>query len=481
MIHPSTVVIVAAAMLASVGVLSAARGENAPKAAAEDEVRTVRLVLTPAAEPLAALKYRLLPGVLDCKPGNAAVMYNKLGLMLAENGQSEAAEKIAEWIDVPLAELPREEVRATLDKFKSVLEGLELAARRDQCDWQLPIREQDFISLLLPELQRTRQYGRLLALQARLQIAEGKLDDAVHTLQTGYALARHVAEGPTLVSGLVGVAIAQLMSGRVLELIQQPQAPNLYWALTSLPTPLADMRPGIETEMGILCLAFPELRDLDRAPRNLEYYQGLIDKISGEVTKWQGVGMPELGWRPALTAMAIRGYPAAKRALVREGFSAQEVEAMPVPQAVALSAIHTYEELRDRMFKWFYIPYWQAQSGLAEVQRYIETEGKSREVIPLASLLLPAIGQVRLSQARDERSIALLRTIEAMRAYGAAHQNRLPAKLGDVTELPVPVDPMTGQAFVYRVEGDTAVLESAAPPGKKPRDYGVRYEITFRR
>jgi hypothetical protein len=318
MIHLSTVVIVAAAVLAPVGVLSAARGENAPKAAAEDEVRTVRLVLTPAAEPLAALKYRLLPDALDRKPGNAAVMYNKLGLMLADNGQSEAVEKVAKWIDVPLAELPREEVRATLDKFRSVLEGLELAARREECDWQLPIREQNFISLLLPELQRTRQFGRLLALQARLQIAEGKLDEAVHTLQTGYALARHVAEGPTLVSGLVGVAIAQIMSGRVLELIQQPQAPNLYWALTSLPTPLADMRPGIETEMGLLYLTFPELRDLDKAPRNLEYYQGLIDKISGEVTKWQGGGMPELGWRPALTAMAIRGYPAAKRALVRE-------------------------------------------------------------------------------------------------------------------------------------------------------------------
>ena len=80
-----------------------------------------------------------------------------------------------------------------------------------------------------------------MALKARLEIADRKFDEAIHTLQTGYALARHVGQGGTLIHGLVGIAIGQLMSARVQELVQQPGVPNLYWALTALPQPLIDL------------------------------------------------------------------------------------------------------------------------------------------------------------------------------------------------------------------------------------------------
>ena len=43
---------------------------------------------------------------------------------------------------------------------------INLAARREQCEWDLPIREFN-IATLIPELQKVRDLGRLLAFKAQ--------------------------------------------------------------------------------------------------------------------------------------------------------------------------------------------------------------------------------------------------------------------------------------------------------------------------
>src|SRR5213079_1627925 len=60
--------------------------------------------------------------------------------------------------------------------------------------------------------------------------------------------ARHLGEHPTLIGGLVGVAVAGMTVEPLEEMIGQPGCPNLYWALTNLPVPLVDSRKGIEAE-----------------------------------------------------------------------------------------------------------------------------------------------------------------------------------------------------------------------------------------
>ena len=45
-----------------------------------------------------------------------------------------------------------------------------------------------------------REIVNLLALRVRFQLAEGKPDEAARTLQTGFAMARHVADAPALIS-----------------------------------------------------------------------------------------------------------------------------------------------------------------------------------------------------------------------------------------------------------------------------------------
>ncbi len=440
----------------------------------DDEDPTIRLVLHPAAEPRPALKYQLLPGFLDRRPGNAAVHYGKVK---SENdvlfGDRELRERIHRWLDTPLAKLRSE---ASSERWllndHPIFEHLERAARCESCDWQLPIREGEFYTILLPEVQEARRFARLLGVRARLQIAHGRFDEAVQTLQSGYGQARHVGNGPTLINGLVGVAICNIMCGHVREFIQQPDAPNLYWALTQLPSPLIDMRRGIETEMHAVHLSFPELSDLDDMTRGPEYWRESLERFWKNFSQY--AGMEGLATRPeGLTVLCIRGYPMAKRRLIDRGFSTEQVEAMPVGQVVALDTMRTYEELRDEQFKWFNVPFWESHEGFERAERQ---SMQSDEILFVANMVMPAVKAVRTAVVRNDRQIAALRVIEALRLYAAGHDGELPGNLGQITEVPIPIDPVTGRPFAYQLRRDTAILEGPPLPGAP-----LRFEISLGR
>jgi hypothetical protein len=440
-----------------------------------------RLVLHTATEPRPALKYELLPGLLDRRPGNAAVLYNKIGFTFRGGAEfHEEQNKISQWIDVdlPLEKFPREEARKVIEPWGRVLDDLELASRCEQCDWELPLRERNVISLLLPEVQESRNYARLLSLNARLQIADGDFDGAIRSLRTGYALARHVAQSPTVISALVGVAISAMMSVRVEELATRPGAPSLYWALTALPDPLIDFRLGLEAEKSMLFLTYPEARDLDRAQHSPEEWRMLFDKLCDELLRADG----EKSWagRLELTFVAIKGYPAAKRRLIDSGRSPEQVEAMPAVQAVLLHSLAMYEESRDAILKWSTLPYWQAAPRIERVEAETREMYRMKEVLPL-DLFLPPGNALLTARARGRRNIAMLRVLEAIRLYGGSHKGRLPKELADLAEFPIPDDPITGGPFIYRIQGETAVLEAPLLPGMPQRSFGARYEINFAR
>jgi hypothetical protein len=473
----SWIVLLATFMALAPGVACAqvAAAPPAKPAQEKDEPETVKLVLHPAPEPRPAMKYFLYPPLLDRRPGNAAVIYGKVSAARTElDTNGELREKIANWVEMPLEKLPKDEMHKRFDGH-SRFRFLDSAARRESVDWELPVREEEFFTILLPELQQLRDFGRSLSAKARLEIADGKYDDALHTLQTGYALARHASEGPTLIHALVGIAISNTMCKQVETLAQQPGAPNLYWALTHLPQPLADMRRGFEAEWSMIYLSYPELRDLDKKDLSPEEWRRMLEKLFNRFQAWSDGGLraaPPL--QPLVaTGVALWAYPQAKQGMIARGYTAAQVEAMPAAKVVLLDTMLTYNEFRDEMFKWFAVPWPQAQKGLADAERRLHN-AEHQGAIPVARALLPAIGNAYRAEARHERSIAALRVVEAIRLYGASHAAHLPDKLDDVTEVPIPQDPMTGKPFVYQRTGDRAVLES---PGGKA--HGMRYEITF--
>ena len=165
--------------------------------------------------------------------------------------------------------------------------------------------------------------------------------------------------------------------------------------------------------------------------------------------------------------------PAAKKFLIERGHPKKKVDAMAAEHAVLLHIGDNYDEQRDEMFKWFQVPYWQTKHDeklLAAIRR--------REFIPLGSSLSPAISSIHRAAARTQRRREVLRIVEALRLYAARHDGRLPEKLSDGTEVPIPINPLTGKAFGYKFDGKTAVLSADGPPNAC---YIERYRITIAR
>ena len=277
-----------------------------------------------------------------------------------------------------------------------------------------------------------------------------------------------MAKGPFLVHGLVGSAIAGMMTDRVREMIQQPDCPNLYWALSTLPRPLVDYRPGFDAESNTLCLEMPELQDLDKKQLSPEQWRELLMKLVGIIRQWGGGGFPTKDDALVTTGLALQGYSQAKQYLVEHGRSASEVEAMPVAQVIVLYTLNVFDELGDDQFRWLFLPYAEGRKGMDQAARSLKDAiAARREIIPVAAMLLPAVGAAKQAETRIPWRVAQLRVLEALRMYAAAH-GQLPEKLGEITEVPIPINPYDGKPFTYRRDADKAELGCEAGPVNLP-------------
>ncbi len=183
----------------------------------------VRLTLRPAAAPRPALRYRLLPELGETTPGNAVEHYKEAAKLMQQvlaDPHRGRIEDLERWVAVPVRDLPRQQVREVLERYKEVLDLTEKAARCERCDWGLTeqLRTAGFRTLL-PQHQYLRDVARVLAVRARLEVADGDLKAALRTLQTGFALGRHAGDCPVLVCTLVGHAIANVMARQLEALI----------------------------------------------------------------------------------------------------------------------------------------------------------------------------------------------------------------------------------------------------------------------
>ena len=438
--------------------------------------RPIKLTLRPAAAPTPALKYVLLPELADTQPGNAALHYQRAHSFewWGNIRRMPYYNEISEWMDRPLVE-----IRDKIDFVRNfgALKEVDLGARRQHCNWEMTERvRKEGIGMLVPDVQGFREYAVLLAMRCRLNIADANYSKALYTLQTGLALGRDVSQAPTLINALVGNAICTTMLGRVEELMQAPDAPNLYWAMTDLPRPLIDLRKALQGEKMMLETEFPNLKDLENGPLSPQAQQRILKKVillhalAGSSQKLKPV------------PLALKAYPAAKRALIAQGRKPEEVAALPVLQVILIDGLQQYQRVRDDYFKWASLPYLQARAGWKKADAELRRIAREHPGATLFLAFVPHLQTVPVAMLRLDRRVAALRCIEAIRLYAAAHDGKLPAKLGDITEVPVPNDPVTGKNFVYQVKGDRVTLRD--PPladGQPALRFPLHYELTFKR
>jgi hypothetical protein len=469
----------------------ALRADDKPPPKADDKppspwVVDRTLTVSPAAAPVPALQYRLLPLHSVLKEGNALPIYLRLTHEQGDASRKYLVETPKSWNEMPVDKVPLTEARKFLKDYRYMLRQLELGARKRTVDWDYTLDEPNPIGLLLPDVQWLRtNYSPMMILQVRVALADRDFTAAAHHLETCFAFSRHVGDGPTLIHKICGFALAAQFTGAVADFIERPDAPNLYWALTALPHPLIDLRDALEWEYRMLEFQFPDFNDLDRE-RTPEQWDAVLKHIRTDLRQFatteDKVTHPE--WFPKDTApgdLAAKSpeLAAARKFVARtKGLAADKVEAMPPAQVLLLFMNGTYREDRDDWYRVAYLPYAQARTQFAARDKRLHDFPASEGHLP-ARVFLPAIGKVMYRQNTIERTVAALQVVEAMRMYAGAHEGRLPDKLGDVTEVPLPDDPGTGRPFEYTRDGDTATVVSKVADDPVPN--GVRFRVTVRK
>ncbi len=305
----------------------------------------------------------------------------------------------------------------------------------------------------------------------RGEIADRRFDDALVTAKTFFAMARHIGEHPAVVARLVGAVVAQFALDSIEEMIQQPGCPNLFWALASLPDPLFDLNGAADFERTMFDREFSVIDE--SAPMTKEQIRTVTQSFLDLGTLHQSQhGFPD---RFDAYVKDQSRVDAARKRLIESGIDAELVKQFPPAQVILLDEKRNYQVFRDDVVKLALLPYWQAEPMLAE------NEAKARD--PERSLfpwLAPWIGPARMKLAAIQQRIALLRCVESLRLYAAQNGGKLPVSLNDVP-VPLPVDPVTGKPFSYKLDGATATLHGNPPRGQKDAYYNRRYEVTIQK
>lgn len=429
----------------------------------------VKLTIHAKAPAQPSLRYRLLPEIADRTPGNAAILYTLAGEISSGNAPGgEEDDKVSKWLDLPVDQIPREEADKVAGPRGS-MRYVELAARRDECHWDLPYRIEGF-NTLLPHLSPMRQTARLLALRARLQIADGKYEEAAHTLQTGFSMGQDLNRDAFLVQILVAAGVDELMLRQVEFWASRPGAPNLYWALSDLPRPMCDIRAGLQHERAGTIDTLPHFRDA-LAGRLTEAQLGEMLNTLEQMKGNSGEG-PAAKVEQIATVMAMA--PTARKYLSSIGYTERQLDAMTPTAAIGLYLAKEYDIGTQESFKFASLPYWQG--GRLGAGR--EEELKRQTQNPLMAVVMPATNRAVLTALQATRHVEELRAIEAIRAYAAAHGGQPPGRLADVTDLPIPIDPVTGEPFAYTPRDGGFTLDAPIPPSGSAR-HGQHYDVTL--
>jgi len=313
----------------------------------------VRLTIYPVKAGELEKKYQLIVKTEEQIDGDAVPLYEKAVKLIPKDFNQE---QIAEWLKLPVEQFPQQQAEETLQKY---LEPLKLAVRATRCkecnwpEWKPGDQPAD--------LTEYRKLAYILELWARLEISRGGYEGATIAIRTGFGMARHLGQGPTIIQGLVGAAVGGIMCREVEQYLQGKDSPNLYGALVNLPRPLIDMEKAIENETKV----------------------GL-GSISNELLR---------------------------------------------------------EQIKKQMAS--------------------------------------SLDRTRMISKRLVNNLNGLQCVEAIRHFAATHDGQLPENLSDISQMDVPKDVMSGEAFEYRRTSAGAVLKSAIPESGGPKDM-VNYVIVLK-
>ena len=471
-------------------------GDPAEKPKAD--VTVVRLVVTPATPPPIVSRTYVYPEYRDLMPGSRVQALLRCFMEQQATYSHERSEQRRKWLDMPLAELPSDDPNlawlrggiAYPDGTNNHLRMIDQAARFDRVEWNeyFELRAEGPF-MLLPEVQQLRALVRVVALRMRLEVKAGEFDRAIASAKTLFGIADALGRHPTMIGCLVAIAIVNSTLDGLELMVGRPGCPNMYWALTDVPAPVVPLRKAASGERVLVFSQLgPFISDTLKPMTNAELAAALrklsklLKGMDGKVQAgWEipGTsklfGIPHSSWVYSRWAADADRVVAARGRLVSLGVDANRLRELPPIQVIVLDDVRQFEAQQDAALRWLVLPYWQAAPAIDRVEKQADELTKTHLV---AGLDVKFAKVVKLAQARADQRIAALRIVEAVRDYAHGHDGRVPPDL-DAISLPLPVDPVSGEPFVYTIADGTAHLRGALLVDEL-RDTSRTYEISVR-
>jgi hypothetical protein len=343
---------------------------------------------------------------------------------------------------------------------KQPLEMLVEASQRPRCYFPSPSlldsNRLGLIAMLLPGVQSSREAGRALVARAMWHAGENRPEQAWRDLLAAQRIGRLVAQGPTLVEGLVGMAIAGIADSGTRALLDQgkltpAQARQVQSDLQSLPQ-FAFMADSLDS-MERLCF-------LDV----ITHFQGTKNT---EMFDWMGVD-------ESLSYIDV--FSVDWNVVLRQGneFYDRYATAARLPDRAARA--QTLQRIDDDLR--------QLQADIQEPATLVAgaiSPGRRSEIVAgiLVNLFLPAVRAAMEAEDRANSQLELLRLAAALAVYRAEHRT-YPEKLDDLVPgiLPkLPVDLYNSQPHVYKRTDDGYLLYSKGENGVDDGGSNQRYRV----
>src|SRR5262249_44964996 len=194
----------------------------------------------------------------------------------------------------------------------------------------------------------------------RAQIAEGDFDAAVNSAKTMLSMSRCLSQHPTLIGNLVGLAVAMIAIGPIEEMMGQPGCPNLYWALTYLPSPLLDSRNSWQGDRIWLYAEFPGLFDdpsaksEDQMAKHVARFKYVFSEAGIGTTKPEAAleGAKDVDAYLEKRAKDENYLKEARARIIGTGWQDAAVNRMPPLQVILVDQFVKFQATQDDIFKW---------------------------------------------------------------------------------------------------------------------------------
>lgn len=331
----------------------------------------------------------------------------------------------------------------------------------------------------IDEMRHARELARVLTVKIRLEIHEKRYTDAVASLRVGLQLSRHLGEQPELIYPLVGISIQGIMYSSLYQVMECPDAPNLYWAISHKPNPHFTLWMGFFDEMSYYYHVLPILKKAMETPEkcNDSDWKLLLEQMEEALVEnfkdmpdhnEDGVELPAFLKSPD-RSLALEK---ANAWLKSQEKTDEEIKELSEAKAIGLHLVYDTKMLRDEFFKTVYLPLGeQIEDETLGAQKVLGENAivTSPYVHLFAEWFFSSIHAGRRAYARAQTYTDMFRLREAIALHIAENDGKLPEKLEEITAVTLPcVNPFTGKPYEYEFKDGKGVIEipQQAPPGR---------------